>query len=115
MGPIFQKYGLQYNVQFTDFHKLIVILGDRGICDEIAHNDPMGLAEHYDDILSRARSALDRVFTDAAGTKDHNVLIVTSGNIITTIFHMIIDGTYHDELIENCSITALIYHEVNIQ
>lgn len=109
--PLFEKYGLQYNAQFTDFQKLMDILGDRGIYEEIAHNDPTELAEHYDNILSRAALALNRVLTDNEGSTDRNVLIVTSGNIIPTILHMSIPDACHDEFIENCSVTTLTYDE----
>lgn len=109
--PLFEKHGLRYDAQFTDFYRLKDILDDRGICEEIAYNDPMGLAEHYDGILSRARAALDRILNDAEGSANNNVLIVTSYNIMATIFYMIIADEYRDEIIENCSITTLIYHE----
>ncbi len=107
--PVFEKFGFDFDIEFTNYEKLNNLLSDRGISEEIAKNDPMGLVEHYDDILERVDTAFNRILTDMSGSKNKNVLIVTSGGLISTILQQLIPDYYSGEPINNCSITTLLY------
>jgi probable phosphoglycerate mutase len=109
--PIFQKYGLQFDEDWTDYEKLVEMLGDRGVADAIAEADPLGEAENYDEIVRRSREAMGIMISETLAKGGGNVLVVSSGGEIPTILYTFVPEQYKGELIGNCTVTILEYKD----
>jgi probable phosphoglycerate mutase len=108
-NPIFNKYGLSFDENWSQYDQLLEILGDRGIADAIAALDPLGLAEDYDEILRRSQEAMNQIISESAAAGGGNVLIVSSGSEIPTILTMLVPEQYKGQSIGNCTVTILTY------
>jgi probable phosphoglycerate mutase len=107
--PIFDKYGLSFDEDWSQYEQLVDMLGDRGIADAIAAADPLGLAEDYDEILRRSKEAIDQIISESAAAGGGNVLVVSSGGEIPTILNMLVPEQYKGQNIGNCTVTILTY------
>ena len=107
--PLFEQNGLELDDNWTYYPDLVNILGDRGIADAIAANDPEKMAETYDEITARAQEAMDQVIADTLAAGGGNVLMVSSGSQIPTILELVVPGQHDGEIIGNCSVTILTY------
>ena len=109
--PIMEKYGLKFDEEWTDYGKLVELLGDEGIADAIANNDELKAAETYAEIQARGKAAMEQVIKETEEKGGGNVLIVSSGGMIPTLMTMLVPDQYHGEDIGNCSVTILKYKE----
>jgi probable phosphoglycerate mutase len=107
--PLFQKYGLQFDENWTDYEKLAEMLGDRGIADAIAEADPLHAAENYDEIVRRSKEAMETIISETLAKGGGNVLAVSSGSEIPTILYTFVPEQYKGESIGNCTVTILEY------
>ena len=107
--PIMEKYGLKFDENWTDYEKLVEILGDEGIADAIAEADPLGAAENYAQIVKRSREAMDTIVSETLNLGGGNALVVSSGGEIPTILTMLVPDQYKGQSIGNCSVTILRY------
>jgi probable phosphoglycerate mutase len=108
--PVMKSCGLTFDADRTGFARMVAILGDRGIAEAIAAADPLGTAEHYDEILKRSREAIDRIIRESANAGGGNVLVVSSGGMIPTILTMLVPDQYNAyAIIDNCTVTTLTY------
>jgi probable phosphoglycerate mutase len=108
-NPLFQKYGLQFDENWTDYEKLMEMLGDRGIADAIAAADPLRMAENYDEIVRRSKEAMEIIISETLAKGGGNVLVVSSGSEIPTILYILVPEQYKGESIGNCTVTILEY------
>ncbi|MGM0123053.1 hypothetical protein IGI37_000419 [Enterococcus sp. AZ194] len=109
--PIFEKNGLKLDENWSDYEKLVEKIGDAGIANAIAENDPLKAAETYDEITTRGQAAMDQVIKDAKKKNAENVMIVSSGSMIPTILELIVPEEYQGEVLDNCSVTILKYKD----
>ncbi|MGG5372180.1 histidine phosphatase family protein [Enterococcus sp. AZ196] len=107
--PVFEKNGFKMDEEWSDYGKLVEKIGDEGIANSIAENDPLKAAETYDEITTRGQAAMNKVIKDAKKQKAKNVMIVSSGSMIPTLLELIAPGEYDGETIDNCSVTTLKY------
>lgn len=110
-NPIMEKYGLKFDENWTDYEKLHEKLGDKGIADAIASNDPLHVAETYNEITTRGKKAMDEVIKQTQEKNGKNVLIVSSGSMIPTLLEITVPSEYKGEDIGNCSVTILKYQD----
>ena len=110
-NPIFQQYGYEFDEDWTYYDDVFELIGgDRGFADAIAANDEYGLAERYDDILSRAQAGLDHLIENSLAAGGGNVLVVSSGSQIPTILYILfpeLEGEGID--VSNGSVTTVKY------
>lgn len=109
--PVLESNGFKYDESGSQFGALIEKLGDEGIINTIAKNDPLKAAESYDEIVARGTAAMDKVIKDAKKNNAKNVLIVSSGSMIPTLLTITAQEEYKGEPISNCSVTTLKYKE----
>lgn len=100
-APVYEEHGLTWDERW--------VLGDRGVADAFAANDPEQMAETYDEIITRAQAAMDQIVKDTTEAGGGNVLVVSSGGQIPTILETVAPGQYQGEYIGNCTVTILKY------
>lgn len=105
--PIFEKNGLKFDEEWTQYGELTRKLSDEEIADEIAANDKTGTAENYKEIVKRSKEAMDQILAEAKAKGGGNVLIVAHGSEIPTILEILVPGGYQGEDIKNCSVTTV--------
>lgn len=110
-NPIMEKHGLKFDENWTDYGKLHEILGDEGIANAIAENDPLKVAETYDEITARGKEAMNEVITQTQKKNGKNAVIVSSGSMIPTLLEITVPNEYKGEDIGNCSVTVLKYND----
>lgn len=109
--PIFTSNGFTLDEDWTDYADLVEKIGDDGIANTIAENDPLGVAENYDEITERGQAAMDMVIKDAKEADAKNVMIVSSGSMIPTLLELLVPEEYNGEMLDNCSVTILKYKD----
>ena len=109
--PIFEANGFKLDDDWSDYDKLVEKIGDDGIANAIAENDPLKAAENYDEITTRGQAAMDMVIKDSKKKNAKNVMIVSSGGMIPTLLEMLVPDAYNVEMMENCSVTTLKYKD----
>ncbi|MBO0452356.1 histidine phosphatase family protein [Candidatus Enterococcus murrayae] len=109
--PIFEANGLKLDENWSDYEKLVEKIGDDGIANAIAANDPLKAAENYDEITTRGKAAMKTVIKDAKKAKAKNVMVVSSGSMIPTILELLVPEEYNGEILDNCSVTTLTYKD----
>lgn len=109
--PIFEKYDLTFDEDWTDYATLVSMLGDEGIADAIAESDPLGEAETYAEIVERSQAAMDQIVADTLAAGGGNALVVSSGGEIPTLLTMLVPEQYQGQDIGNCSVTVLTYKD----
>ncbi|MDR1689193.1 MAG: histidine phosphatase family protein [Clostridiales bacterium] len=107
-SPIFEANGLTFDSDWTYYNDLVAKLGDRGVADAIAANDPLKAAESYDEIVARAKSAMDELIKVSLDAGGGNVLVVSSGGMIPTMLEIFFPG-HEATNIDNCSVSVLKY------
>jgi len=107
--PIFEQNGLELDEEWSQYAQLVEILGDGGIADAIASNDTENMAETYEEITTRAKTAMEQITKETLAAGGGNVLAVSSGGQIPTILETIVPGQYQGEAIGNCTVTILTY------
>lgn len=78
---MFADYGFKWDADWSQWDDFARVADDHAIADAIAANDPLGLAETYDAILTRSRLAVDQVIASVRRTGG-NVLVVSHGSEI---------------------------------
>jgi broad specificity phosphatase PhoE len=111
--PIFEKNGLKFDEEWTQYDELTKKLSDEEIADEIAANDKTGTAENYQEIVKRSKAAMDQILAEAKVKGGGNVLIVAHGSEIPTILEILVPGGYQGEAIKNCSVTTVKVNNEN--
>lgn len=115
-NTIMAPYGLTYKPDWSDYPKLLEVLGgEAGVVDAIAANDPEKAAENFQQVQSRAVKGIQDVVAETAEKGGGNTLIVSSGGLIPILLEAILPGEYQGEEIANCSITKLIYQDGQYQ
>ncbi|MDR0823007.1 MAG: histidine phosphatase family protein [Endomicrobium sp.] len=115
--PICKKHNVPMEEMKKNYKKLIEILGYKELADEIYANDADKKAENYDTIFKRLNEAMDEIIKvsceECAKLKSNsaNVLIVSSGMMITTMLHVFGKEQYKGEIITNCSASILKYKD----
>lgn len=109
--PIFEANGFKLDDDWSDYDKLVEKIGDDGIANAIAENDPLKAAENYDEITTRGKAAMAKVIKDAKKTNAKNVMIVSSGGMIPTLLELLTPNEYNGEMMDNCSVTTLNYKD----
>lgn len=109
--PIFEANGFKLDDDWSDYDKLVEKIGDDGIANAIAENDPLKAAENYDEITTRGKAAMAKVIKDAKKTNAKNVMIVSSGGMIPTLLELLTPNEYNGEMMNNCSVTTLNYKD----
>lgn len=109
--PIFEANGFKLDDDWSDYDKLVEKIGDDGIANTIAENDPLKAAENYDEITTRGQAAMDKVVKDAKKKNAKNVMIVSSGGMIPTLLELLVPDEYNGEMLDNCSVTTLKYKD----
>jgi probable phosphoglycerate mutase len=109
--PIYKKYGIDLNNREENYKNLVSKLGYNKIADEIHNNDASKKAETFAEISKRIFEALNEVIT--LSKNGGNVLIVSSGMLITSLLYMFGGIKYKGELISNCSVSILEYENGN--
>ncbi|MCH1939400.1 histidine phosphatase family protein [Holdemania massiliensis] len=105
--PIFEAHGLTFDESFSQYKELKNLIGEAGIADAIAANDPTQTAETYDQILTRAQQAMDQIVAEAQAAGGGSVLIVSSGGVIPTILKMLMPDQFQGGSLANCSVTIV--------
>ncbi|MFD2308577.1 histidine phosphatase family protein [Enterococcus termitis] len=105
--PIFEKNGLRFDEEWTQYGELTRKLSDEEIADEIAANDKTKTAENYAEIVERSKTAMDQILEEASNKGGGNILIVAHGSEIPTILEILVPGGYQGEEIKNCSVTKV--------
>lgn len=109
--PIFEANGFKLDDDWSDYDKLVEKIGDDGIANAIAENDPLKAAENYDEITTRGKAAMAKVIKDAKKTNAKNVMIVSSGGKIPTLLELLTPNEYNGEMMDNCSVKTLNYKD----
>lgn len=109
--PIFEANGFKLDDDWSDYDKLVEKIGDEGIANAIAENDPLKAAENYDEITARGQAAMSKVIKDAKKNNAKNVMIVSSGGMIPTLLELLTPDEYNGEMLDNCSVTTLKYKD----
>jgi broad specificity phosphatase PhoE len=109
--PNFEENGFKLDDDWSDYDKLVEKIGDEGIANTIAENDPLKAAENYDEITTRGQAAMDKVVKDTKKKNAKNVMIVSSGGMIPTLLELLVPDAYNGEMMENCSVTTLKYKD----
>jgi probable phosphoglycerate mutase len=107
-NPIFQKYGFEFDENWTHYDEVVKILGDKGVADAIAANDPLKAAEKYDEIVARANAAMAELIEVSLKAGGGNVLVVSSGGMIPTLLEIFFPG-HEATNIDNCSVSVIKY------
>ncbi|HDG1695879.1 TPA: histidine phosphatase family protein [Kluyvera ascorbata] len=107
--PIFKKWNLSYDKNFTQWDQLMSKATDRDIANEISQNDPMHWAENYQQIETRLHDSLEDIAKNAEKNGYKNVLVVSHGGAIGTIIDTLTPGKEAVPLIDNMSVTTLSY------
>ena len=105
--PIFEAHGLVFDESFSQYKELKKLIGEDGIANAIAANDPTQTAETYDQILARAQLAVDQMVAETQAVGGGNVLIVSSGGVIPTILKMIVPDQFEGGSLANCSVSIV--------
>ncbi|MDR3050061.1 MAG: histidine phosphatase family protein [Elusimicrobiota bacterium] len=115
--PICKKHGVSLGELKQNYKKLTEVLGYKELADEICAIDTDKKAESYDVIFERINRAMDEIIRVSRNEREKlksnraNVLIVSSGMMITTILHIFGQEQYKEELITNCSVSILKYKD----
>jgi probable phosphoglycerate mutase len=107
--PVFEAYGLTYDAAWSQYGELLKLIGgSRGVADAFAANDPLCVAENYDEIVARANAAMAELIDVSLKAGGGNVLVVSSGGMIPTLLDIFFPG--HDaSAIDNCSVSVIKY------
>lgn len=107
--PVFELNGLEFSGEIEQYIKIRQLIGEQEIADQFCKNDPLGLAESYEQIKERTLEAMDRIIDLAKRNGGGNILVVSSGNEIQTILRLLVPSDYHGEDITNCSVSKIVY------
>ena len=110
-SPIFEQNGLEFDEEWSQYMELMKMLGDKGVADAIAANDPENMAETYQEIVTRAKAGMDQIIEETLAAGGGNVLAVSSGSQIPVILSIIAPEQYHGEGIGNCTVTIISYKD----
>lgn len=106
-APMLEARGLTFDEEWSWFDEL----GDEGLAECIKEADPYGVAEGYDEIVERAKKAMDEIIDSSLKADGENVLIVSSGGLIPVILDAIVSDQYNGEILSNCSVTTVTYKD----
>ncbi|RRZ92139.1 histidine phosphatase family protein [Erwinia sp. 198] len=107
--PLFAAAGIEFKKDWSTWDAFTQKMRDREIADAIAKNDKSGMAEDYDAIVARLKSAVKQVIKETEAKGGGNALVVSHGSAIPTLLTFLTPQAYHGESIGNASLTVVHY------